>query len=55
MSSLVRKLQCESVLTNPTTLFTFASIAMQQVSSGQLVLSQASRQSHADGADRHGR
>lgn len=40
MSSLVRKLQSDEVLTNPTTLFTFASVAMQQVSSGQLVLSQ---------------
>ncbi|WP_438354293.1 LCP family protein [Microbacterium sp. CJ88] len=39
MSSLVRKLQNQSVLTNPTTLFGIATTAMQQVTSGQLVLS----------------
>jgi LCP family protein required for cell wall assembly len=39
MSSLVRKLQSESVLTNPATLFSFATTAMQQVTTGQLVLS----------------
>ncbi|MFS0735030.1 LCP family protein [Microbacterium sp. 1P10UB] len=39
MSSLVRKLQSQSVLGNPATLLNFASTAMQQVSNGQLILS----------------
>ncbi len=39
MSSLVRKLQSQSVLGNPATLLNFAGTAMQQVSNGQLILS----------------
>jgi LCP family protein required for cell wall assembly len=39
MSSMVRKLQSESVLANPATLFTLASTAMSQMSQGQLLLS----------------
>lgn len=40
MSSLVRKLQSEEVLTNPSTLFGFATVALQQVTQKQLVLSE---------------
>jgi LCP family protein required for cell wall assembly len=41
MSSMVRKLQSESVLSNPATLFGLASTAMQQVTNKQLVLSES--------------
>lgn len=41
MSSMVRKLQSESVLANPGTLFNLAGTAVTQVSKGQLVLSQS--------------
>jgi len=41
MSSMVRKLQSESVLANPGTLFNLAGTAITQVSQGQLVLSQS--------------
>lgn len=39
MSSMVRKLQSDSVLANPATLFTLATTAISQVQQGQLVLS----------------
>jgi len=39
MSSMVRKLQSESVLSNPGTLLNFATTALSQVNQGQLVLS----------------
>jgi anionic cell wall polymer biosynthesis LytR-Cps2A-Psr (LCP) family protein len=39
MSSMVRKLQSESVLANPGTLLNFATTALSQVNQGQLVLS----------------
>ena len=39
MSSMVRKLQSDSVLANPATLFNLASTAINQVQQGQLVLS----------------
>jgi LCP family protein required for cell wall assembly len=39
MSSMVRKLQSQSVLANPGTLLNFATTALSQVSQGQLVLS----------------
>ena len=41
MSSMVRKLQSGAVLSNPGTLFTLATTAMQQVSDKQLVLSES--------------
>jgi anionic cell wall polymer biosynthesis LytR-Cps2A-Psr (LCP) family protein len=41
MSSMVRKLQSESVLSNPATLFGLATTAMQQVTNKQLVLSES--------------
>jgi LCP family protein required for cell wall assembly len=41
MSSMVRKMQSDAVLTNPTTLFRFATTAMQQVNQGQLLLSRS--------------
>lgn len=41
MSSMVRKLQSESVLADPTVLFRLATTAMNQVTSRQLVLSQS--------------
>ncbi|MEZ3160448.1 LCP family protein [Microbacterium sp. BWT-B31] len=41
MSSMVRKLQGESVLSNPQTLLSLATTAMSQVTQGQLVLSQS--------------
>nr|WP_179492518.1 LCP family protein [Microbacterium immunditiarum] len=41
MSSLVRRLQGESVLSNPSTLFSLATTAMTQVTQGQLVLSRS--------------
>ena len=40
-SSMVRKLQSESVLANPPVLLKLASTALSQVSQGQLVLSQS--------------
>ena len=40
MSSMVRKLQGESVLSDPTRLFSLATTAVSQVSQGQLVLTQ---------------
>ncbi|WES64093.1 LCP family protein [Microbacter sp. GSS18] len=39
MSSMVRKLQSESVLANPSVLFNLATTAVSQVTQGQLVLS----------------
>jgi LCP family protein required for cell wall assembly len=39
MSSMVRKLQSDAVLANPSALFTLATTAVDQVSQGQLVLS----------------
>jgi LCP family protein required for cell wall assembly len=39
MSSMVRKLQSDSVLANPATLFNLATTAISQVQQGQLVLS----------------
>jgi len=39
MSSMIRKLESESVLSNPATLFALADAAVQQVSEKQLVLS----------------
>ncbi|GAA1469313.1 LCP family protein [Microbacterium thalassium] len=39
MSSMVRKLQSESVLANPSVLFNLATTAINQVTQGQLVLS----------------
>lgn len=41
MSSMVRKLQSDGVLGNPATLLNLAMTAVQQVTSGQLVLSQS--------------
>jgi LCP family protein required for cell wall assembly len=41
MGSLVRKLTADETLGNPATLFTFASTAMAQVQTGQLLLSQS--------------
>jgi LCP family protein required for cell wall assembly len=41
MSSMVRKLQSDSVLANPGTLFNLATTAMSQVTQKQLVLSQS--------------
>jgi len=41
MSSLVRKLQGESVLSNASTLFSLATTAMKQVTEGQLLLSRS--------------
>lgn len=41
MSSLVRKLQSGEVLSNPTTLFSIATTAVNQVQEGQLILSQS--------------
>ena len=39
MSSLVRKLQSEEVLSNPATLFNLANTVVQQITAGQIVMS----------------